>query len=57
MKTMKKKKVQKTEEEISDEIKQSLFEEINNTINDEIIKSLKTGKESDCLIPMKKSKQ
>ena len=54
MKTMKKKKVQKTEEEISDEIKQSLFEEINN---DEIIKSLKTGKESDCLIPMKKSKQ
>jgi hypothetical protein len=54
---MKKKKVQKTEEEISDEIKQSLFEEINNTINDEIIKSLKTGKKSDCLIPMKKSKQ
>ena len=54
---MKNKKVQKTEEEISDEIKQSLFEEINNTINDEIIKSLKTGKKSDCLIPMKKSKQ
>ena len=54
---MKKKKVQKTEEEISDEIKQSLFEEIYNVINDEIIKSLKTGKKSDCLIPMKKSKQ
>lgn len=54
---MKKKKVQKTEEEISDEIKQSLFDEINNTINDEIIKSLKNGKKSDCLIPMKKSKQ
>ena len=54
---MKKKKVQKTEEEISDEIKQLLFDEINNTINDEIIKSLKTGKRSDCLIPMKKSKQ
>ena len=54
---MKNKKVQKTEEEISDEIKQSLFEEINNTINDEIIKSLKTGKKSDCLIPIKKSKQ
>ena len=51
-----KKKVKKTQEEISDEIKQSLFEEINNTINDEIIKSLKTGKKNDCLIPMKKSK-
>jgi hypothetical protein len=54
---MKKKNVKKTDEEISDEIKQALFDEINNTINDEIIKSLKTGKKSDCLIPMKKSKQ
>jgi hypothetical protein len=54
---MKKKNVKKTDEEISDEIKQALFDEINNTINDEIINSLKTGKKSDCLIPMKKSKQ
>jgi len=57
IKNMKKKNVKKTDEEISDEIKQALFDEINNTINDEIIKSLKTGKKSDCLIPMKKSKQ
>ena len=54
---MKKKNVKKTDEEISDEIKQALFDEINNTINDEIIKSLRTSKKSDCLIPMKKSKQ
>lgn len=47
------KNTQKTEEEISDEIKALLFEKINNTINDEIIKSLKTGKNSDCLIPMR----
>jgi hypothetical protein len=53
---MKKKNLKKTDKEISDEIKQALFIEINNTINDEIIKSLKTGKKCDCLIPMKKSK-
>ena len=49
---MKKKK----KKNVHDEIKTALFDEINNTINDEIIKSLKTGKKSDCLIPMKKSK-
>lgn len=55
---MKKKKVEKTDEEISDEIKQALFDEVNNTIDEEIIKAVRTGNIA-CLIPMipiKKSK-
>jgi len=51
---MKNKKVEKTETEISDGIKKVLFKKINDTINEEIIKSLKTGIPSDYLTPYEK---